>query len=102
MPGYDKEEAFLSIEGVSCRFGATEELGSARPLGVEVGLACRAAFSPEAVVARGSPGERKVSGRPVKDATGFGRTQAEACEKAAAKAAAGTALVEAVSRAIED
>ena len=80
----------------------TEELGSARPLGVEVGLACRAALSPEAVVARGTPSERRVSGRPVKGATGFGRTQAEACEKAAAKAAAGAALVDAVSRAIED
>ncbi|MBI5239445.1 MAG: hypothetical protein HY926_03155 [Elusimicrobia bacterium] len=82
----------------------SEELGSARPLGVEVGLACRAVLAPEAVVARGTPGERKVAGRSVKDATGFGRTQSEACEKAAGKAAAQAAavLADAVSGAIED
>jgi hypothetical protein len=81
-----------------------EALGSSRPLGVEVGLACRAALHPEAVVALGTPGQRRIAGRAVKDATGFGRTQSEACEKAAQKAAAGAVvfLVEAVSRAIED
>ncbi|MCX5794635.1 MAG: hypothetical protein NTY77_03960 [Elusimicrobia bacterium] len=82
----------------------TEELGAARPLGVDVGFSCRATLRPEAVVAQGSPGERLVAGLAPKDATAFGRTPAEACEKAAQNAAAQAAgaLVAAVSRAIED
>jgi hypothetical protein len=71
---------------------------------VEVGLACRAALRPAAVVAQGGPGQRQVAGQAAKDATGFGRTQAEACERAVQKAAAqaAAALADSVSRAIED
>jgi hypothetical protein len=82
----------------------TEELGAARPLGVDVGSSCRATLRPEARVAQGTPAEKLVAGQAPKDATGFGRTPAEACEKAVQKAAAQAAgaLVDSVSRAIED
>jgi hypothetical protein len=81
-----------------------EGLGASRPLGVDVGLACRAALAPEATVSRGGPEERRISGAAVRGVTGFGRSQPEACEQAAQSAAAQAAasLIEALTRAIED
>jgi len=82
----------------------TEDLGPARALGVDLGRSCRAALRAEALVAQGSAGRKVVSGRTPQDATGIGRTPAEACEKAVHKAAAAAAayLVEQVSRTIEE
>ncbi len=82
----------------------TEGLGSTRPMGVDLGPSCRASLRPEALVSKGDPGQHVVVGQAAQDATGFGRTQAEACEKAVQKAAeqAAGSLVEAISRVVED
>ena len=90
------ESARIMISGPS----TTEDLGDARPLGVDVGRSCRATVRPQARIAQGTPSESVVTND--KDATGFGRSLDEACQSAARRAAAQSAdlLAQAVLRAL--